>query len=79
VLSLRRIPELRFQLDRSLEHAARIEALLREVRPDDRDDWEEEGADAGLEAEDEGSVDQDVSGPGEHSDPPPSDPSDPPR
>ena len=33
VLSLRRVPELRFQLDRSFEHAARIEALLREVRP----------------------------------------------
>jgi ribosome-binding factor A len=34
VLSLRRIPELRFQLDRSMEHAARIEELLREVRPE---------------------------------------------
>ncbi|TVR53020.1 MAG: 30S ribosome-binding factor RbfA [Gemmatimonadales bacterium] len=37
VLSLRRIPELRFQLDRSMEHAARIEELLREVRPDPED------------------------------------------
>jgi len=37
VLSLRRIPELRFQLDRSMEHAARIEELLREVRPEPED------------------------------------------
>lgn len=37
VLSVRRVPELRFQLDRSLEHAARIEELLREVRPTDPD------------------------------------------
>jgi len=33
-LALRRIPELRFQIDRSVEHAARIDALLREVQPD---------------------------------------------
>ena len=43
VLSLRRIPELRFQLDRSMEHAARIEELLREVRPGSQDVDTEEG------------------------------------
>jgi ribosome-binding factor A len=32
-LSLRRVPELRFQIDRSVEHAARIHALLAEVLP----------------------------------------------
>jgi len=32
-LHIRRIPELRFEIDRSLEHAQRIEQLLREVRP----------------------------------------------
>ncbi len=32
-LSLRRIPELRFELDRTVEHAARIHALLAEVLP----------------------------------------------
>jgi ribosome-binding factor A len=34
-LSLRRIPELRFKVDRSIEHAARIHALLAEVLPGD--------------------------------------------
>lgn len=32
-LHIRRTPELHFELDRSLEHAQRIEQLLREVRP----------------------------------------------
>jgi ribosome-binding factor A len=32
-LHIRRSPELHFELDRSLEHALRIEQLLREVRP----------------------------------------------
>lgn len=32
-LRIRRVPELRFELDRSLEHAQRIEELLREIRP----------------------------------------------
>ncbi len=79
VLSLRRIPELRFQLDRSLEHAARIEALLREVRPDDREDLQEEGEVVALEAEADGTGDQGSAGAGEPSDPPPSASSDPPR
>ncbi len=34
-LTLRRVPELRFELDRTLEKAMRIEALLREVLPSD--------------------------------------------
>lgn len=34
-LHIRRIPELRFELDRSLEHAMRIEELLREARARD--------------------------------------------
>jgi ribosome-binding factor A len=32
-LHIRRVPELHFQIDRVLEEAGRIEALLREVRP----------------------------------------------
>ena len=35
VLSIRRVPELRFQEDRSLEHARRIEQVLSEVIPPD--------------------------------------------
>lgn len=34
-LHIRRVPELHFQLDRVLEEASRINALLREVLPDD--------------------------------------------
>jgi len=34
-LHIRRVPELHFQIDRVLEEAGRIEALLREVRPAD--------------------------------------------
>ncbi len=33
-LHLRRIPEMSFEADRTLEHADRIEYLLRQVRPD---------------------------------------------
>jgi ribosome-binding factor A len=32
-LKVRRIPELRFEIDQTLEHASRIEELLREVGP----------------------------------------------
>jgi ribosome-binding factor A len=32
-LELRRVPELRFEVDRNLEHALRIEELLREAGP----------------------------------------------
>lgn len=34
VLRIRRVPELRFKPDRSLEHARRIEELLARVRPE---------------------------------------------
>jgi hypothetical protein len=49
ILSLRRVPELRFQIDRSVEHAARIHALLAEVLPPD----ERDGARRGRRPEDE--------------------------
>jgi ribosome-binding factor A len=55
-LSLRRIPELRFQLDRSVEHAARIDALLREIEPELRA-AEAEGSDSGELQEDRGAED----------------------
>lgn len=46
-LSIRRIPELRFQRDESLEHARRIEEILSEVLPEDEaeptDDSDEGG------------------------------------
>jgi ribosome-binding factor A len=38
LLHVRRVPELRFQVDESLEHAQRIESLLGEVLPVDRDE-----------------------------------------
>jgi ribosome-binding factor A len=41
ILHVRRVPELRFQLDRSFEHAQRIETLLSEVMPEDSDEAEE--------------------------------------
>jgi ribosome-binding factor A len=53
-LKVRRVPELRFEIDQTLEHASRIEELLREVAPrpdepgegstvdDDTDEGEEE-------------------------------------
>jgi ribosome-binding factor A len=34
-LPMRRVPELRFEVDRNLEHALRIEELLREAGPTD--------------------------------------------
>lgn len=34
-LRIRRVPELRFELDRTLEHAMRIERILSEVLPPD--------------------------------------------
>lgn len=50
-LQLRRVPELRFEFDETLDHALRIEELLGEVRPDDG--WEEpvdDGSDPDPEA-----------------------------
>lgn len=48
-LTIRRIPELRFQRDESLEHAMRIEKILSDVLPEDQDEEEaveeEEGGD----------------------------------
>ena len=41
-LSIRHIPELRFEPDRALEHALHIEKLLSEVLPGDADDSEDE-------------------------------------
>lgn len=48
-LTLRRIPELQFQIDRSLEHAARIESLLREVLPREDPPEPEDDSDGGDE------------------------------
>ena len=41
-LRMRRVPEIRFAADETLEHASRIEELLREVMPGE---GEEEGGD----------------------------------
>ena len=60
MLRIRRLPELRFERDRTLERALRIEEILDEVRPEGG--WGDEGApDAGDtgepgEAEDSGEV-----------------------
>lgn len=37
ILRIRKVPELRFHEDRSLEHAQRIEEILAEVLPEDDD------------------------------------------
>jgi ribosome-binding factor A len=42
-LELRHIPELRFQLDETLDHAMRIERLLHEVLPPSNDEAPDEG------------------------------------
>lgn len=39
-LHMRRIPELHFQVDRKLENALRIESLLREALPHDKEEDE---------------------------------------
>ncbi len=41
-LTLRRVPELRFEVDHQLEGAQRIERLLREVSPPPEEDGEKE-------------------------------------
>ena len=51
-LTIRRIPELRFQRDESLAHAMRIEKILSDVLPDDEP--ADEGADEGAGEEEEG-------------------------
>jgi len=52
-LTIRRIPELRFQRDQSMEHALRIERILADVLPDDWEDVEavEDGGDSAPEPE----------------------------
>lgn len=52
-LHIRRIPELRFELDRSLEHAMRIERLLHEALPGEKGPASEEGEQGGQEEPDE--------------------------
>lgn len=42
-LTIRRIPELRFQRDKSLEHAMRIEEILSDVLPEDELDDPSDG------------------------------------
>jgi ribosome-binding factor A len=42
-LRLRRIPELRFTADKTLEHASRIESLLEEALGAERDDGRNDG------------------------------------
>ena len=51
-MRIRKVPELRFQEDRSLQHARRIEAILDEVLPEDDD--EAEGAQPEPEATGDG-------------------------
>jgi ribosome-binding factor A len=46
-LKVRRVPELRFEIDETLAHATRIEELLREVAPPPADDAEA-GAESGT-------------------------------
>lgn len=53
ILSIRRIPELRFMEDRGLEEAMRIEALLREVLPDGGQNEDGEGSPEDGSLEDE--------------------------
>jgi ribosome-binding factor A len=66
-LTVRRVPELRFQIDRSVEHAARIHALLAEVLPHESGDADEgEWADdAGEGLDDDGDDDVDDEGDGD--------------
>jgi ribosome-binding factor A len=67
-LPLRRIPEIRFVLDRTVEHAARIHALLAEVLPHGEEDANEAGGagEPGEEGEDpgEGGPDEGAGEPG---------------
>jgi len=54
-LKVRRVPELQFELDKTLEHASRIEELLREVGPipEPSDDQPSEDEPSEGEAEDD--------------------------
>lgn len=59
ILHIRKVPELRFQEDRSLEGARRIEEVLAEVLPEDeaRDGEDEDGGDEEGAGGDEGEED----------------------
>lgn len=48
-LHIRRVPELLFEWDQTLEHAQRIEQLLREVRPPDEAPGDAGGGEDGQE------------------------------
>ncbi|MBA2565440.1 MAG: 30S ribosome-binding factor RbfA [Gemmatimonadetes bacterium] len=50
LLDLKTVPEITFELDRTLERAARIEALIERIHEQDRD-GQEPGAGAGAEEE----------------------------
>lgn len=53
-LHVRRIPELRFQEDRSLEHAQRIEEILSEVLPPDSPEGDGDGGGGDVPPEEPG-------------------------
>ncbi|MEJ2539361.1 MAG: 30S ribosome-binding factor RbfA [Gemmatimonadota bacterium] len=59
-LTIRRVPELRFAFDETLDQALRIERLLEEVRPDDG--WTDDGDDDGSR---EGTEGPEGAGPGD--------------
>ena len=44
-LRMRRVPEIRFAVDETLEHASRIEELLRDVLPDEEEENSGDGGD----------------------------------
>lgn len=56
-LEIRKVPELHFQADESLERAARIEALLDETRPANADAEADANADAEADAEADATAD----------------------
>ena len=58
-LRVRRVPELRFHEDRSMEHAQRIESILQDVIPDD----DGGGAESGVGEPPDGSDPSDADGP----------------
>lgn len=58
-LHVRRVPELRFQQDRSLEHARRIERILSEVLPEDGDGADGVDGDGDPAAEESGDEEED--------------------
>ncbi|MEQ9399864.1 MAG: 30S ribosome-binding factor RbfA [Longimicrobiales bacterium] len=59
-LHIRRVPELRFQQDRSLEHAQRIEEILQDVLPEGDDADDDAGPDGPV-----GTVPSETDGEGE--------------